>query len=58
MTPSLTDLKNTATRNLDAKVVVSSMAGAALLGVVAFAMHKSNIKALKQVAAVATGKAK
>ncbi|ACR14333.1 hypothetical protein [Teredinibacter turnerae] len=50
----MNDVTNAVKRNFDGKIAFSAMAGVAALGVVAFAMHRSNIKVLKQVANVAT----
>lgn len=41
--------------NIDTKIVLSSMIGAALLGVVTFAAVKSGIKPLAKAAKVAKG---
>ena len=40
--------------NFDTRVALSSLVGVAGLGVVAFILHQSNVKALKQVANIAT----
>ena len=45
-------------RNFDPKIAFSAMAGVAGLGVVAWLMHRSNVKLLKKAANVATAKAK
>ena len=43
--------------NFDTKIAFSAAVGAAGLGVFAYAMHRSNVKALEKVAKIATGKA-
>ncbi len=52
---TITKVKQTYNRNVDNRIVVSAAVGSALFGAVLFAMHKSNIKALKSVAKVAKG---
>lgn len=49
---------NAAKSNFDKKVAFSSLVGVAALGGLAFLMHRSNIKVLKQAADVATAKKK
>lgn len=50
----LNDLKQLWRRNFDGKVAFSAALGGAALGGVAWALNRSNIKALKKAADIAT----
>lgn len=52
------NLNRSIRRNFDGRVAFSAAVGTAGMGAVAYMMHRSNVKALKKVANVASGKAK
>lgn len=52
---TLTSVQQSARRNIDTRIVVSSAIGAAIFGGTIFLLNKSNVKALKSVANVAKG---
>jgi len=54
----LSQAQAAAKRNFDPRIAFSSLIGVAMLGGVAFLMHRSNVKVLKKIADVATAKKK
>ncbi|WP_086931447.1 hypothetical protein [Agarilytica rhodophyticola] len=52
----LRDVRQSVERNVDTKIAVSTAVGVAGMGLVAYLFHKSNVKALKKVADIATAK--
>jgi|GEM_PF-5520076 len=54
---AVSNASNTVKRNFDPKVAFSAGVGVVGVGLALFAMHRSNIKALKSAANAAAGKA-
>lgn len=47
--------KQSASQNIDKRIVVSTAVGVAVFGTAVFLLNKSNVKALKEVTKVAKG---